>query len=405
MSSYGEMIATLEQTLPTLAPWRCQVLAALAAERLYPTLTRSGGAADGARAFLGEREVALALELAWAAALGEPASDAELRHARQAIADQLDERWHQLLDFEQQAFSALLEALEAAITPEDRRPTRRAITTTMSAADPYEAIADEIAYWRAALASVAELEERGLARAMIPAIPSPPSAWLRRAVAGRTPQDEGEDDDEDGGEDDGGEDDGGGWLALLVAADESRATWIASERQAHPVPPWREPTGIPARYRVIKAGKSASSRQGVVSVSGHDLVGLAEASSGALVFTPPSAVALGMAPDERELISWRVERRPDRSGVARGDYDWILERYAWPEQTLTSAHVVTSRKLVEWHWPGELAVPLWGHGRVLVLGIRSEDEFLRLYVVQGNGGEVRETIEQEEAEAWVAERG
>jgi hypothetical protein len=417
MSDSRAFLTSLERELAELEAWRAQVLATLAAARLFPILARSGGVASGERAFVGELEVALPLELGWAAAQGEAVVDAELRYARQALSELFEDVWHDLHGYEKEAFEALLHALGAAIGPDPRRGAKDAIGAALYAAEQLGARgeAEEIAFWRGALAGAAALAERSRARSELAAVTGEHSGWLGRAVAGETGD---EDDEEAEGGDEGGnaasdestdevteERAGAPWIAQLARADEARGRWIAEVRGAREVPAWREPTGIPARYRVSPVGRGPSSQQGKLSVSGHEHVGLVDASTGEVLFAPPWAVALGMSPDERELISWRVERRAGASGVGRADYDWILERYAWPERTLASAHVVADRTLIAWHWPGELAVPLAGGGRLLVLGARSEDDFVRLYLVTGVDGAVRETTRRHEAEEWLAPAG
>ena len=180
----------------------------------------------------------------------------------------------------------------------------------------------------------------------------------------------------------------------------ARAARVRAWRETHVVVPWREPSGIPRHLEVLEVGTTSPSSQGIVSVPGHSLYGLFERGSDRPGFSLPDAVAYGMTPDERTLYVWRKVKQRGRSGVARADYDWYLERHRWPERTLEARHVVQNREIIAWCSPTRLDVPVEGNGRIAMLRARSEDAMAHVFVVDTPDG-TRETSDREEALRWA----
>ncbi|MBN8616161.1 MAG: hypothetical protein J0L92_36560 [Deltaproteobacteria bacterium] len=170
----------------------------------------------------------------------------------------------------------------------------------------------------------------------------------------------------------------------------AREARVRAWREAHVLVPWREATGIPRRLEVLEIGTAPPSSQGIVSVPGHRLYGVFERGSDRPGFSVPDAIAYGMTPDER-------------SGVARGDYDWYLERHAWPERAFEARHVVQARDVIAWCSPVRLEVPIEGNGRIAMLRARSEDALEHVFVVDTPDG-TRETRDRNEALQWAIER-
>jgi hypothetical protein len=196
--------------------------------------------------------------------------------------------------------------------------------------------------------------------------------------------------------------DSGGALLVAKSQDEvkgqlGRATRPrAPPRQPPPPKPPPEPKKKPKRpYSVRTVGSQSSSQEGVLSVLGYDVVGLFDADGETLLFAPPDAVAI--APVKDRVLSWRVTKRAGASGVARGDYDWTLEVYAWPRKELVGAHVVTSRDVIAWCWPLELRCPKASGHRVAALHCRSEDYRDCVYVVMHRDGRFTELRDRAEA--------
>ena len=367
-------------------------LAAACAERAFPILARAGGVlADPEGPLVGDVPAALALELAWLAAEGAPVSEDEARWAELAVADEYEAVYHDLLGPERGALRALLGAVRAVF---DGGGVRAATDGLIEAVDGFDAstVDDELAWLTALIARSRGLAAGTLTRAAVVGDDRPPR-WIVHLLTGQSP-DEPFEDDLDGLVSD--------WEEPLARAAVTRRRRVGERRAGQVVPPWRAPSGIPARYQVREVGRGPSASEGKLAVSGHRHHALVDAATGEVLFAPPGAVALGMSRDLATLVSWRVERRPDASGVGRGDYDWIVERYRWPERALASRHVVAARTLIEWHTPGHLVVPADGGDRLVVLTAHSEDATAKLYVVSRRDGTVGETEDRDEALRWLA---
>ncbi|MFZ5893588.1 MAG: SMI1/KNR4 family protein [Myxococcota bacterium] len=84
--------------------------------------------------------------------------------------------------------------------------------------------------------------------------------------------------------------------------------------------------------------------------------------------------------------------------MGRGDYDWILEVYSWPEQPeFLRGYVVRSRKTIEWCWPIEITCPKSHAHRVCIFKSRSEDFKDDVFVVLHDDGTFSETRNRDAA--------
>lgn len=390
VSTYRALMDRVGAALPRLSHRARVAVAAACADRAFPLLSRQHGVLSSDRALIGDDLASSALEVPWSFAMGEEVSRDEAKWLEQRLSDVYDELHHDLHGYEGGAINTLLGALRA-VASADERGARLAIDGLIDLVDRFEALDAERDWIERVLDRAAHTADEDLTRHLFDD-PAPPR-WLVHVLSGLGPDDPQEDDP----------DEAAYWAERLSAATSARIAAVRERRAREPVPCWRPPSGIPERWTVREVGRAPSSSEGIVSTPGDRHYGLFDAASGALLFAPPSAVALGMTPDLATLIAWRVEKRAGCSGIARGDYDWILERYRWPEASFSSSHTITSRKVIEWHWTGALDVPLEGDGRHVVLRTHSEDDFLRLHVVTMRDGSVRETQSHEEALRWLAE--
>ena len=332
------------------------------------------------------------LELCWLRALGEDVSLDEARHAHYAAAESLNGGQYDLGGCERAALGAILYAHEAAFGEDPARGARRAALKLLDAAQNAvrndDRSKEEESAWIIAALTLAESPNFVVRRDAFDAVPPSPARWPFRFTHRFDPQ---------------------RGLSIesipakrapgLLRQRAERAARVAEHRARAPVPPWREPSGIPERLRVRRIAQGPSSREGKLITPGHEYVGLFSGEE--LVFAPPSAVALGMSPDERALFSWRVEKREGHSGVGRGDYRWTLERYSWPDRTLEWQHVVADQKTIDWCWPDDLTVPADAGGRLISLRARSEDQQAWIHVVEEPDGHTRATRDRDEARDWI----
>lgn len=145
----------------------------------------------------------------------------------------------------------------------------------------------------------------------------------------------------------------------------------------------------PSKYLVKVVGKQASSSKGKVSVSGEELVALFDGATGKKLFAPPDSIAIALT--DRHLLSWRMTKRSGVSGIGRGDYDWTLDKFEWPEKKLVASYTLTSRKVIEWCWPLGLRCPKSHRYRIAAFDCRSEDWKDCVYVVMHDDGRFTET--------------
>lgn len=366
LDRYRRFTARVEEASPRLSHRMRVAIAAACAERGFVGLYRH----EPIPLDLAER----ALELAWAFALGDTGPIDAHRWTAHQLGDAIDELYADLSGVEIAIANATQYAIVGVDPATGGDALRWAINAISEAAQGDDDEAHEFAWLDAVL-------DRALA--------TPDDAITRGMFGDDVPPWIDDDDDDE---------------TPVRAAQRhavARAQRVATWRATASIPPWREPSGIPPQWEVKKYGQAPSSSQGKVSTSGHDHVGLFERGAATPRFVPESAVALAMSPDERTLFAWRVEKRAGASGIARGDYDWILDRYRWPGGERYASHVLTLRKTIEWCWPTRLDAPLEGDGRMVCLRGRSED-FVRCVWVVDVGGEIRETNALDEARAWLA---
>ena len=157
--------------------------------------------------------------------------------------------------------------------------------------------------------------------------------------------------------------------------------------------PVEEPAVTPAVDEgapiVAVASQADGSSQGKVAVAGDEYVGVYI--RGELVFEPPQAVAIVLAPER--LFSWRVVKRAGQSGIGRADYDWVLEIFTWPDPSFVACHVVQSRDVIAWCWPVRLRCPKRHQYRVATFAARSEDYKAEVHVVVHPDGTFSETLD------------
>ena len=389
MASYRALMDHVLATLPRLSHRARVAVAAACASRAFPLLARHHGVLSSDRPLIGDELAASALEVPWSFVTGERVSRDEAKWLWQRLSDAYDELYHDLHGWEHGAINALLGSL-AAVAADDTEGARLAIQGLMDVLDAFEAFfAAESVWIESVLARAERADEDAISRHAFDE-PMPPG-WLVHVLSGLQP-DEPLEDDPDAAAD---------WAARLAAATNARVAMVRERRALEPVLPWRPPSGIPERWDVREVGRAPHSSKGIICTPGNRHYGLFDVASGALLAATPNAVALGMSPDLATLIAWRVEKRAGCSGIARGDYDWTLERYRWPDASLSSRHTIASRAVIEWHWTGSLEVPLEGDGRHVVLRAHSEDDFVRLHVVSMRDGSVRETLSSEEALGWL----
>lgn len=331
---------------PELSPRVRAALAAAATERGLASLAATGG--------LALEPLERAVELTWSFALGEDVPFDLHRAVRHAVDEALDDHASNLLATEAALGRAISDALSILDPASDRDAIAWCLERTIDGSPSREAA---VRWSSEALARAASIEVVAIGR---------------RSFG---------DSDDDA---------------------ERRRARVASWRETHPITPWREPSGIPRRYVVLEVGRAQSSMQGSVSVPGHALYGIFPRDDDRPGFSLPDAIAYGMTPDERTLYVWRKVKQPGRSGVARADYDWYLERHTWPERAFDARHVVQDRDLIAWCSPSRLEVPAEGNGRVVVLRAWSEDAAERVFVVDTPEG-TRETRDREEALRWAIE--
>ncbi len=336
----------LDDSAPKLSRRVQAALAAAAAERGLASLRASGGLSLG--------DLERAVELTWSYALGEDVPFDLHREVRHRVAELRWETAYDVLATE----DALGRAIEDAIDILDPTSCRDAVAWCVEHAIDGDAARDEALAWASA----------ALERAL-----SIDDAELHRTTFGAPDAD----------------------------ADARRAR-VAAWREAHVVVPWREPSGIPRRYVVLEVGRAPPSSQGTLSVSGQLMYGFFTRDDDRPGFSVPDAVAYGMTPDERTLYVWRKVKRAGRSGAARPDYDWYVERHNWPERTFDARHVVQDREGIDWCLPVRLDVPVEGNGRIATLRCAGEDFARDIFVVDMPDG-TRETTDRREAVRWAVE--
>jgi hypothetical protein len=162
----------------------------------------------------------------------------------------------------------------------------------------------------------------------------------------------------------------------------------------------KKPTTRPT-FEVGEVGRDRSSSEGKMAVSGYRHLAVFDAASGTLHFAPPRSVAIALG--DSSLVSWRVERREDASGVGRGDYDWIVELYSFPaEPRFLRGYAIRSRDTIAWCWPVSISVPKTQDGRLVVMKARSEDFSTSVFIVLHDDGTFSETLDRPAALALLA---
>ena len=164
---------------------------------------------------------------------------------------------------------------------------------------------------------------------------------------------------------------------------------IAPPEEPAPAPPEMAQPDEPRGMQIAVVSQDESSHQGKIVVAGQEYVGIHE--DGELVFAPPQAVAVELTPER--LFSWRMIKRAGASGIGRGDYDWILEIFTWPESSFLACYTVRSRKVIEWCWPLRLRCPKRHRHRIVTFHARSEDYKADVHVVVHPDGTFSETTE------------
>jgi len=368
---YRRFASRLEGASPKLSHRMRVAVAAACAERGFAGLMRH----EPIPIDLAQR----ALELAWGFALGEAVPFDAHKWTAHGLGDAIDELYADLSGVETAIANATQYAVAAVDPATGTNALRWAVNAILEAAQGDDEEARELAWLESVLDRAVASDDDAIDRGMFgDDVPS----WIVDEL-----------DLED--------DETPAHAVRRHAA--VRAERVAAWRATASIPAWREPSGIPPQWEVKKTGQAPSSSQGKIATSGHDHVGLFERDASTPCFVPELAVALAMSPEERTLYAWRVEKRPGASGIARGDYDWSLDRYRWPSGERYASHVLTTRKTIEWCWPTRLDAPLEGDGRMVGFRARCEDYVQCVWVVDV-GAEIRETNSLDEARAWLAER-
>lgn len=166
--------------------------------------------------------------------------------------------------------------------------------------------------------------------------------------------------------------------------------------------------GFPPPFEVIKVGETPTSRNGVVAVGGNDCMAVFDTKRSLPVLSPNNTIAFVMLPSEQEVAGWRVEKKADTSGIARGDYDWWLDLYAWPptraDAMPTLSYKVSDYELITWFWPVNIVSAKSHHGRIIELKCGSEEGMCSLFLVRTDTELWRETRDRKEAIAWAVQR-
>ncbi len=307
-----------------------------------------------------------ALELLWAGALGEHVSVDQFGPVTFALGDAIDELSGDMLACEAAICQTLGLALDC-FNQEEPLALHRTLGSLLEASEDREEIElQEYAWIDDVLTEATNTADNDISRHLFS---TEPPAWLLCYMSDVESLDEVESLNE---------------LRLQLIDDSQRRFDERIARvnvwRAGPHKPWREPSGMPAHLVSKKVNRAPSSTQGNISTLGHDFVGVFDRELNQLLFAPKQAVALGMSLDEKTLFAWRVEKRPECSGVARADYNWFIDKYTWPEAALLSSHEFADKQTIAWCWPVRLDVPVSSEEAV-ILRVRSEDEVKSVRVV------------------------
>ncbi len=337
--------------------------------------------------------VDLALETARAFASGEPVSRDEARRTHAELDNAAWEACHEVSEEERSMVKVVWGAINGVFEPEGT--VELAVSSYLDADELVTggALDDspEIPWIGGLLAQVAVTADGDLGALLDRLREEPTPRWLLRAVERLEPGDEDPPDLKGIGE------------RLLDRRREEtarRTARAAKRRAARPPSPFLAPNGIPDELEVRKVGRSPSSSEGRVSVSGDDHYALFEPKAPSPLFAPPESVALGMSADRSRLYSWRVTKQEGRSGIARGHYDWILEVYAWPAKTLEASHTVQERKTIEWYVADHIVVRPAAQGEIVELRGNSEDDVSKTFLLVEADGGIRETSDVNEVSEW-----
>jgi len=340
-------------------------------------------------------ETTAAVELAWLALDGTVVGRDEIKARAFAIREAYDAHFDEMRGVEQyavRAAEACLEVLDEARSGAALEAAADALANVVNNA-VVDAVYDEVLLEELAwLKSVVVKAAAGIFRRedlSWPSVPAP--AWLVRRLADLEPD---ADDPDDLAEQQ------AALPAVLARAATEHATAFSKQRAVQTFPAWREPSGLPEGLQVRPFGKGQSSTEGKIITSGHQRFALFDGQKDRLLFAPSASVALGMNPERTCVYSWRVEHASG-SGIGRGDYDWILERYRWPERTLIDSYSIMSRDVIAWCSPVKLHVPGAHGGRVVVLKACSEDYERKVYVAYGARGPIGETLDADAVDALL----